>query len=112
MKKGVKKRSKTLLENLVAAVGAYYAKDPTRAGVVLSDLGDGVWYCSVVRYNERMGGDKRLVCSTKQASLADAIRKCAEDFDEITRTPRQLFFNLEKTLKAMSKQPTKRKKKK
>jgi hypothetical protein len=98
-------KRRTLLETLTAAVGVYYSTDPSRAGVVLSELGNGVWYCSVVRYQESGGREKRVVCSTKQASLAGAIEVCAQRFHEISRMPKRLLLDLERSVRAMNEGP-------
>lgn len=105
MKKKIKKtKPPTLLERLASAAGAYYEKDQTRAGIVLSDLGNGVWYCSVVRY-ERGHQDKKIVCSTKQPSLALAVKNCAAQFNDTVRAPARLLRDLDLAVKACVEMP-------
>lgn len=61
------------LDLLARAVANEYAGDPCSAGVTISLLPGGDYYASVLRYRERFGEGKFVVCSAREASLEDAV---------------------------------------
>lgn len=68
--------SSMILKLFTAAVGEAYAEDPSRAGLVLSQLDDNSWYASVVRYRGAAGSDKRVVAKVHRGS---SFEKAVED---------------------------------
>jgi hypothetical protein len=67
------------IETLTDAVVDSYMTDPTRAGLSISHIQQG-YYCSVVRYRERMGVGKFIVCSATAPTLLDAVVQCSAAF--------------------------------
>lgn len=93
-------RSGTVLELLSRAVGAFYSKDPSRAGVVVSHLsGDsaGEWYVSIVRYQGPNGSDKRVQTSARAPSLAEAIMSLADAWKAEVEPSMDLIRELART---------------
>lgn len=66
-----------LVELLSSAIRERYSNDQIRAGLVISDLGDGTWYVSIARYQSHV---KQIVTSAKGDSLEEALVKVARAF--------------------------------
>lgn len=75
-----------LLTLFIEAVSAYYDKDPTKAGVVISKVPEG-YYVSVVRYLEMYGKSKTVVLHEKNADLEVALRTVARRWHELVAPP-------------------------
>jgi hypothetical protein len=61
------------LRALIAAVTGYYAKDPSRASVVLSMLEGGEWYGSIARYKDAYGGGRYFVATKTSRTLLGLV---------------------------------------
>lgn len=65
-----------LLAELILHVTAKYKTDPTEAGVVISYLWKTrQWYISIVRYKEKYGKGKYVVCNTVSHFFTWAVIK-------------------------------------
>lgn len=71
---------KDVLENLLRAVVQQYETDKVQAGVVISFLKTGEWYCSIKRY--RTPNDSYVVISQKAPTLALAIYNLATEWSK------------------------------
>jgi hypothetical protein len=80
MKKKIVRVAQRPLELLVRAVCAAYPTDPSKPSVLLSCLADGGFYASVVRYRERFGEGKFVVCNARDASLSEVVVKLAHNW--------------------------------
>jgi hypothetical protein len=68
------------LDLFVRAVVAEYPGDPSRPGVTVSLLSGGEWYAAVLRYAEKYGGGKSVVCSARGETLAGCLRALGDSW--------------------------------
>ncbi len=61
------------LTKVLKAIGEKWKEDPSRASLVLSDLGADGFYASVVRYKKAYGEEKEVVAGAKASSLQSAV---------------------------------------
>jgi hypothetical protein len=69
-----------VLEKLTLALCADFPGDPSTPSVVVSRLKTGESYVSLVRYRERFGDGKFVVLNARAPTLAEALRKLANDY--------------------------------
>lgn len=82
-------------------VGAFYAQDQVRAGLVTSHLGPNLCYISVARYP--MGqASKQVVTSTRASTFELALIQLAQQWaDKVRPPPRErLVEELDRRIKA------------
>lgn len=65
---------------LTLAVCAEYPDDPSTPSVVLSVLKDGSWYGSIVRYSQKFGEGKNVLCRETAPSLSEVVEKLAKSW--------------------------------
>lgn len=72
------------LEELIRSLATKYSGDPSAPSVVLSYLADRErWYASAVRYCEKYGGAKVVVCNATSESLEGTLSSLASELDRI-----------------------------
>lgn len=73
-----------LLQELIQSVVLKYPDDPSAPSVVLSWLEDRQrWYASAVRYTEKFGRGKVVMCSATGESLEEALMLLASELYRI-----------------------------
>ena len=70
------------LTKLTEAIAEKWKGDPSRASLVLSSLGGGQYYAAAVRYTERYGEGKKVVCNAKGSTLASTVGVLVEKLKE------------------------------
>jgi hypothetical protein len=69
-----------LLAQLLHDTAEVYANDPSRAGVLLSSLGRGEYYGSIVRFKKPYGQDREVVCKAKSQMLEGVLISLTEQW--------------------------------
>ena len=72
------------MEELLKSVQAAYAEDSSGAGLSIAWLADTEeYYASVVRYAERFGRGKQVICSARSADLESCLRGLREQWEAL-----------------------------
>jgi len=87
---------------LCQSVTKFYETDPTTAGVITSWLPDKQkWYFSVVRFRQRYGRNKQVVCSAMSDHFDRGLKTVAKkwldathDVEIVGRDPRRRLLKI------------------
>jgi hypothetical protein len=71
--------TETLIDKLTKAIAFKFSSDKTAPGLTIAALKKG-YYCSVVRYEGAFAKDKKVFCSAKADTMADAVKGVADQF--------------------------------
>jgi hypothetical protein len=83
----VKQGNISLLDLVAKALTYKYNDDPTAPSVIVSQLKNGDWYSSAVRYLKPFGGERKVVFKAQGDTSTEALRNLAQ---QITQDGKQI----------------------